>query len=622
MNSSKSYFREKFSASLRGTPYILRALGLVWHASPAWTAVWALLLVIQGLLPVATVYLTRALVDELVAVVDAAATDSVVANALRPVALVLVAFALVMVLTEVFRGFMTYIRTVQAEKVRDHIAELVQTQSMRVDISFYDSPAYFDQLYRARYDAIRRPLALLESLGSLLQNSLTLVAMAIVLIPYGWWLPIAMVLSSLPAFYVVLRQRLELYRWQMRMTERERHADYYFYLLTARQAAEEMRLFELGDYFRRSYQKLRTQLREERMALARRQTLGEFLAGASALFITAFVMLWMMREVIRGQATLGDVALFYSAFSQGQRLARTLLESMGEIFSNSLFLSDLFAFLELEPTVIDPQHPVPTPAALETGLELKNVTFRYPGSERTALENFDLQIPAGKTTAIVGANGAGKSTLTKLICRLYDPDEGYITLDGVDLRQFAIEEFRRQITVLFQQPQKYNATANENIELGDLSRQSSQPEIESAAHAAGADEPIERLPHGYDTMLGKWFVDGSDLSVGEWQRVALARAYLRQAPVLILDEPTSAMDPWAESDWLERFQTLATERTALIITHRFTTARYADIIHVMDGGQIVESGTHAELIALDGRYAESWNKQMRQRQLPGLPVEA
>ena len=613
MNQSFLLFREKLQHGIRRAPYLMRALGLVWQATPAWTAAWAVILVIQGLLPVATVYLTRALVNQLVDVVDAAATDSLVWEALQPVALIVLAFALILIVTEILRGLITYIRTVQAEKVRDYIAELVQTQSMRVDIAFYDSPAYFDQLYRARYEAIRRPTALLENLGSLLQNGLTLIAMAVVLIPYGWWLPFALIFSSLPAFYVVLRQRLELHRWRMRMTERERHADYYFWLLTAREAAAEMRLFGLGDYFRHGYQTLRTELREERTAIARRQSLAEFLAGASALIVTALVMLWMMREVARGEATLGDIALFYSAFSQGQRLVRTLLDNVGEIYTNSLFLSDLFAFLELEPSITDPATPSPVPATPSLGLELSEITFHYPGSERAALERFNLTIPAGKTTAIVGVNGAGKSTLTKLICRLYEPDQGTIKLGGVDIHDFATADLRRQITVLFQQPLQYNATAAENITLGDLSRGASQEEIEAAAHAAAADEPIARLPQGYATMLGKWFVDGSDLSVGEWQRVALARAYLRETSILILDEPTSAMDPWAESDWLARFQELATGRTALIITHRFTTARYADIIHVMDGGQIVESGAHDELLALNGRYAESWNSQMRRR---------
>ncbi len=236
-------------------------------------------------------------------------------------------------------------------------------------------------------------------------------------------------------------------------------------------------------------------------------------------------------------------------------------------------------------------------------VRFQSVSFRYPGTQRAALDGFDLTIPAGSIVAIVGPNGAGKSTLLKLLCRFYDPDAGAIELDGMDLRQFALDDVRRSVTVLFQQPVHYNATAGENIALGDL-RVTAPDAVSKAAADAGADEIIDHLPAGYDQLLGRWFADGAELSVGEWQRIALARAFLRRAPILILDEPTSAMDPWAEADWLGRFRRLAGGRTVIMITHRFTTARLADQIHVMSEGRIIESGTHDQLLALNGQYAE------------------
>jgi ATP-binding cassette subfamily B protein len=248
---------------------------------------------------------------------------------------------------------------------------------------------------------------------------------------------------------------------------------------------------------------------------------------------------------------------------------------------------------------------------LREGLRFQQVTFRYPGSERAALQDLDLSIPAGQIVAIVGTNGAGKSTLLKLLCRFYDPQAGQITLDGIDIRTLSLQELRRMITVLFQLPVPYHATAAQNIALGDLSATPGAVELESAARDAGAHELITRLPHGYDTLLGKLFAEGTELSWGEWQRVALARALLRQASIIILDEPTSFLDSWAEAQWLERFRTVVHGRTALIITHRFTTAMRADVIHVMHGGRVVESGSHNDLLARDGLYAQSWATQMQ-----------
>ena len=285
------------------------------------------------------------------------------------------------------------------------------------------------------------------------------------------------------------------------------------------------------------------------------------------------------------------------------------LESTGQIYRSTLFLENLFQFLALEPQIADQSSPAPLPARPAHSITFENVTFQYPGSVRTALTDFSLTLAAGKVTAIVGQNGAGKSTLIKLLCRFYDPREGRIMMNGVDLRTIALAELRRQITVLFQEPVHYHATAAENIAMGDLAADSKS--IRAAARAGGADGYIERLPQGYDTILGQWF-GGSELSVGEWQRVALARAFLRNAPLIVLDEPTSAMDSWAEADWLRRFRDLTEGHTALMITHRFTTAMHADIIHVMDRGRIIESGTHAELVVAGGHYAGSWQAQMRE----------
>jgi ATP-binding cassette subfamily B protein len=597
----------KLRKALANLPYLPRALMLVWQASRSWTTAWLVLLIVQGLLPVATVYLSRPLVNSIAAAIRSGGTGPDVRRAL----LLVGAMGGILLLTEALHAAASWIRTAQSELVQDHISSLVHRKSAAADMAFYDSPEFYDHLHRARSEASYRPVALVESLGNILQNGITLAAMLAVLIPFGPWLPAALLASTLPACYTVIRHTFRQYHWRLRNTAEERRAWYYDWLLTGRETAAELRLFGLASHFQAAYDSLRLRLRNERIGLARGQSLSEMGAGAIALLITAAALASMVWRVARGAGSLGDLAMFYQAFHQGLRLMRSLLENVGQVYANVLFLGNLFEFLALEPKIVDPGSPVPAPPAVKTAIRFHGVSFRYPGSGRPAIEDFDLTIPAGTVAAVVGPNGAGKSTLIKLLCRFYDPQRGRIEIDGVELREMRLDELRGMITVLFQEPVHYSATAAENIALGDLGSAPGIREIEIAARQAGADEPISRLPLGYNNLLGKWFAGGAELSVGEWQRLALARAFLRRAPILILDEPTSAMDPWAEADWLERFRRLASGRTAIIITHRFTTAMHADVIHLLELGKIVESGNHQSLMAQGGRYAQWWASQMK-----------
>jgi ATP-binding cassette subfamily B protein len=580
--------------------YLPRALCLIWAAAPGWTLAWIILLIVQGVLPTATVYLTKLLVDSLVVAVDARGSW----ESVQPALILAGAMAGIVLLTELLQGAREWIHTAQAEFIRDHLSALIHQKSIAVDLAFYESPDYHDRLHRVQNDASNRPLILL-------QNGITLLAMAAILLPYGLWLPLVLLISTLPALYVVFRFNRRYHRWWEQTTADRRWTQYYDTMLTHSAVAAELRLFDLGSHFQLVYQELRRQLRAERLQLSRDQGLARLGAGLITVLFSGAVIVWMVWQVLQGLATLGDLALFYQAFSRGQNLMRSLLRNVGQIYSNGLFLGNLFEFLELEPQIVDPPKPLPASSTLKEGIHFRRIRFRYPGSERVVLHDFDLTIPAGQIVAIVGANGAGKSTLLKLLCRFYDPEAGSIDLDGFDVRHLSLDELHRQITVLFQLPVFYHASAGQNIAIGDLKAAPSAVEIEAAARRAGAHEFIARLPRGYDTLLGKWFADGTELSGGEWQRIALARAFLRQAPIVVLDEPTSFMDSWAEARWLARFRTLVEGRTAILITHRFTTAMQADMIHVMDEGQVVESGSHAELLAQAGLYAQSWRTQMQ-----------
>jgi ATP-binding cassette, subfamily B, bacterial len=591
-------------AQLRHVP---RALKLVWSAAPDLTITSTALLVVQGLLPVFTVYLTRDLTNGLVDLIESGGDPALLSAALVPMVLM----AAVMLLTTVLGSFQSYVRSLLAERTQDQMSGLIHAKAIALDLQFYQSPTYYDQLQRASLDAIDRPLALLDSLGSLLQNTITLVAMVGVLLTLAWWIPLALLVGTLPALWVALRSNWQMHRWRLRNTVQQRRLSYFGRILTSDTAAAELRLFDLGGYFRDAYQQLRRRLFRERRDLLQTQLLGQLFAGLCGLATLAVTLGWMVWQVLQGRFNLGDLTMLWGALNQGQRLMRSLLTGVGDIYQSLLFLEDLFVFLDLEPRLRDPAEPAVVAPGLRQGLRLDDVTFRYPDSATDALHRFHLAIPAGQIIAIVGENGAGKSTLLKLLCRFYDPQAGSVTWDGVDLRAMTQADLRRRITVLFQDPFPYHDSAADNIRFGDLAGHPSQAQIEQAARASGAAEIIDRLPEGYATVLGKWF-GHTELSIGEWQRLALARAFIRQADLIVLDEPTSAMDSWAEAEWLGRFRALAAGRTAVIVTHRFTTAMQADVIHVMHRGEIVESGAHAELVALGGRYAQSWNQQMRE----------
>jgi len=574
-----------------------RAILLVWQATRGWTVLWALLLLLQGLIPAFVVLLLRTLINRL-------AQSQPWVELLPPA----IGIATLWFGAVVASSALSYVRTVQAEKVQNLIHSLLHEKVASLDLSFFDSASSYDLLHRARIDAISQPTALLENLGAMLQNSLSFLVLATILARYTILLPILLVGCGLPGLLLVARQILREHHWNRTHTSEERQSRYLDWVICDQSSAAELRIYSLGSLFRERFARLRGGLAAGKISLAAQSSIAELLAASLAWAGTLVGLGIMLYRSHHGLAGLGDLLLCLQAFQQAQTQLRTLLEGGGKIFRSLLFIENLDLFLKIEPEIVAGDRRS-TKELLKESIRFEDVSFSYPGCDRLALERFNIEIPAGKVVALVGQNGAGKSTLIKLLCRFYDPSSGRILIDGVDLREFDPNDFRQQLAVLFQEPVRYQARARENISFGDVTGIDDMERTAEAAEAAGATEFLNKLPKGMETYLGKWF-GGSELSGGEWQRVALARAFFRQAALVILDEPTSAMDSWAEQDWLRRFRTLTEGRTGLMITHRFTTAMHADIIHVLDKGKIVESGTHQQLVDLGGSYYRSWSAQI------------
>ncbi len=562
----------------------------------------AALVIVSGMVPVASVYVTRGVVDRLVPAVAAGGTSATV----WPLLLWALAAAGLLLIAEAVAAALGWLRTRHEEQLKDRIMARIHAQSARLDLAFYEQPAFFDRLHRAREEATYRPAELAHAFVDVLQSVVTLAGLAAVLVAFGPWLLVVVALGAAPVLFVVATHAADYRRWRWQAAQVERRAAYYDHALTSAEFAAELRVFGWAPQFQAQFQSLRATIREQYLALARRRGVADLAAALTSLAVLGGGVAWVARQAFNGLVSLGQFAAFGQAAITGLTAMRSLLSGLGRVYANSLFVDDLSEFLALEPRIASPAAAVPPPEQRASGLRFRDVTFCYPGATTPALQHFNLHIPAGQRAAIVGPNGAGKSTLAKLACRLYDPDAGAIEIGGIDIRRLELTELRRLVSPLFQEPVRYYQSAGDNIRMGNPAADLTASEMRAASVAAGAAALIDGLPSGYDTRLGKWFDDGVELSTGEWQRVALARTLARPAAIVVLDEPTSALDPWTEADWFARFSEIAAGRTAVIITHRFTTAMQADVIHVMEKGRVVESGTHASLMRMSGRYAAAW----------------
>ncbi len=585
-----------------------RALKLLWRISPGWTSVNASLALVQGVLPLAALYLMKRIVDAV-----AAATSSPDKAASFEHALPWIAGAGVVAVAGVCcRALSEMAVEAQSLTVSDEVADVLHVQSAAVDLEFYEDPDYYDALHRAQAEAPYRPQRIVNELIQIAQGSITLAGIAGLLLAFNPLLGLALFVVALPAAVVRQVYSRRLYALQLAQTEPERKAWYYHWLLTDSRQAKEVRLFSLGDLLRGRFLSIRRELRGAHLSLSRKRALRDTLAQglATAALFAAFAQI--AREAIVGAITLGAMIMYFQGFQSGLSALQGVLRNASELMEDNLFLSNFYRFLGLKPRIVAPGEPAPLPAVLRGGVVFDNVSFAYPGRPERALRDIQLTLAPGEVIALVGENGSGKSTLVKLLCRLYDPTGGAVRIDGTDLRDTDPVLWRKRISVLFQDYVQYHLTAAENIWLGNVDAAPEPGGIARAAERAGVDGRIGRLPSGYDTVLGRWFSAGHELSIGEWQKIALARTFWRDAEILVLDEPSASLDPIAEAELFSRFRTLIEGRSAVLISHRFSTVRMADRIYVLENGAIAEEGSHAELCRRGGIYARAYAVQAAQ----------
>ena len=593
--------------ALRNLP---RFFGLVWQTSPGIMIANSLLRIIRSAIPVIILYVGKLIIDEVVMLSKTGVTGEWSNPAIRHIwELVALEFGLALLSDGLMRAI-SLLDTLLGEQFSNFTSIRIMRHAAQLDLDQFEDSTFYDKLERARQQTNGRTVLLSQVLGQV-QDLISMAFLAVGLMAFNPWLILLLLVAVVPAFLGESYFNDRSYALTREQTAERRELDYLRYLGASDDTAKEVKLFGLSDFLIDRFRTLADKFYRDGRSLAiRRSAWGTFFALlGSAGYYSAYVVI--IFRAIHGSLSIGDLAFLAGSFRQLRGLLEGILSRFTSVSQGAIYLQDLFEFFEIKPRITPTAHPRLFPHPIVNGFTFEDVGFRYHNSERWANRHLSFTLRAGEKLALVGENGAGKTTLIKLLTRLYDPTEGRILLDGVDLREYDPEDLRRNVGVIFQDYLRYHMTMAQNIAIGNITRKEDRVLIESAARQSLADVLAEKLPGRYDQDLGRRFGQGVELSGGEWQKIALARAYMRDAQLLILDEPTAALDARAEYEVFQRFSELTKGRTAVLISHRFSTVRMADRILVLDKGELMEIGSHEELLAHDGRYAELFHLQAR-----------
>ncbi len=596
-----SAWRERLQA-LKNVPPVLR---IVWDSGPHVVALGLLFRIVASVIPVSTAYVSKLIIDTITAIVQHKATFAASATHLWWLAGIEFALA---VTGNIAGRLIDYYDAVLADRYTRHVSIEVMRHASQLDLQAYEDPVFYDRLERARVQATDR-LGMIQSLGRLFQQVLTTVVLSAAILFYSPWLLLLLIACLIPAFLGESHFAFLNYAKNYRQTPVKRELDYLRQVGGSKEAAKELKLFGLADFLTGRFIMLSNKIFDENLVLFRRRLWAVSMLSMVSTGGYYGCYVWVIYETAIGAFSIGTLSFLTQSIINASNNISQIFSTLSSIADQALFLTDLLAFFEMRPTVTSKPHALPAPRPIVDGFEFQDVSFVYPGTERRVLEHLNFRLEPGERIALIGQNGQGKTTIVKLITRLYDPTAGRVLLDGADLRDYDIEDLCKEIGVIFQDFMRYEMTARENIAVGRIEYLPDLPRIEAAAEKSLADGVIQRLAKGYDQMLGRRFEGGVDLSGGEWQKLALARAYLRESQVLILDEPTAALDARAEYEVFARFNELTEGKMALFISHRFSTVRMAERIIVLENGAIAEEGSHERLVARGGRYAEMFELQ-------------